>query len=225
MSTHAVTALPPADRARGARGRLAASLVVGATLALALIRLRSQGSGGAASGGWQITYSYQSPAWSTVELVASAAALAAAGTILWVARSRRLVALAAAVAIAGAGALAWTIATPNTIRISPKAYRSISLGMTQSELAGRLGAPFSSDASATRSRSGASIGCLLYRATPGAAAPTVAVTGDPLAHYSPPAVTTPGAPGYVAQPNVSGLGASTYLFCFADGFLRVKIAI
>lgn len=230
MSTRAVTATSPADRPpgeRGARGRLAASLIVGATLALALIRLRSNGSGsgGAGVSDWQIAYSYQSPGWSTFGFVTSAACLTAAGTMLWVARSRRVIALAAAVAIAGAGTLGWTIATPNTIRISPATYRSIGLGMTQAEITGRLGAPFSTDASATRSRGGASIGCLLYRASVSAAAATIAVNGGSGGFYLPPAVTTHGAPPYVAQPNVTGVGASTYLFCFDHGLLRVKSAI
>jgi hypothetical protein len=218
-----MTVQSPADRPpgdRGARGLLAASLVVGATLALGLVRLRSQSSGNADIGGWQIAYSYQSPAWSTVGLVAAAAALAAAGTSLWVARRGRLVALAAVAALAGVGILAWTIATPNDIRVSSATYRSIGLGMTQAQVTGRLGAPFSNQASAARHGGGASIGCLLYRAAPGPAAGIPPIPG-----YLPRAVITPGAPGYVAPPDVTGVDASTYLFCFEHGLLRVKSAI
>ena len=250
MSSTTLSGPAPADRApgrRGPRGGVAAALVIAAALALVVIRFRSTYGGGGfdnSRGGYAFQFTYQTPAWSTTQVVLCAAALLGAGTIMWLARTRRTVALAALLAGAGTGGLAWTIATPNDTRVSPLVYRGAYLGMTESSLTGRLGSPISSDATAQPSHGRALLGCLVYRAVASAAGPQA--TLQPLQDPSPaaqepsPAVQQPSpalrdparalqaspvASGRYVSPDVTGVPASNYVFCFDHGRLTAKGAM
>ena len=185
--------------------------MLAAALALLLLDFRSTrtGGGGGGSQAWTIDYTVRSPGWSTLGFVLAAVALTGGGTMLWLVRARRAVALGALLAIAGVGVLAWTIATPNDIRISPATYRSIAPGMPQAALTSRLGSPFTTDASA--SRRGTSIGCLVYQAAPSLGPSTH--TFHSFAEME------------AASTEVTGLAASYYFFCFDHGRLKVKSAI
>jgi hypothetical protein len=214
---------------------VAAALVLAAALTLVAFRFRGSvtGSSGGGVGGWSFQYSYQTPVWSLLAFLASAGALACAGTILWLARSPRYVALAAVLALAGAGLLVRTIITAGDgTPISAATYRGIRVGTGESALTARLGTPLSTDASATPPRGGGPIACLLYRAASSPQSGPVTVRGATVITQYATAPAAPRVPALQGErapvgstfvnPEVSGLGAFGYLFCFENGRLTAK---
>jgi hypothetical protein len=159
-----VTRLAPADRQpgkRGVRGTVAAALPL-----LSLVALSTNwwhGHGGGSGGNYQFTDDGWR-GWAAPLFLGVAGALALAGAVLWKTRTRRGVAAGIVIAATALVVGAWAADIGQSFAaVSAESYGAAALGTPRTVLEQRLGAAFTTDASETL-RSGATIGCDLYRA-------------------------------------------------------------
>jgi hypothetical protein len=164
LSDRPAIRLAPADRRpghRGVRGRVA-----GAVALLSLVALSAHvwhGHGGGGGGTYRFSFDGWR-GWAAPVFLSVAGALALAGAALWTARTRRGVGLGIAIAAVAIAVGVWAADVGQRFAtVSAASYGAASLATSQTVLERRLGAPFTTDASATLP-SGVTVGCDLYRA-------------------------------------------------------------
>lgn len=181
-----------------ARRVISAAVASGALVPLALTH--SDASAGGSWGNWSVAYPTDRWARFELPLTTSVVALLAAAAFLWVARGRLVVTAAsfASAAVAVASVALVLGGPPEPDAVSPAAYRSLTIGTPEAVVRARLRRP-AATGSASRLGSG-SIPCLVYDVIASAHGVT---NGDP---------------------ETTGLGASSYVFCFAHGRMLQKLA-
>jgi len=141
--------LPPGRR--GLRGRLAAAAALLALVALSTSWWHGHGSGGVSAGGVGVDYTFNGwRSWAPLAFTLVAGSLLAGAAVLWTARRAWGIALGGAIVLAAVGVGAWAaVIGQRFATVSAVEYQLAVLGTPRGQLEQLLGAPLSSDATAS----------------------------------------------------------------------------